>query len=50
VMKRVLMGLLVALVLLSGCGDRTGNGLVVDEGGITTEKDMMIYEAAQNTR
>ena len=49
-MKRALVGLLVALVLLSGCGGGTGNRLVIDEGGITKEKDMMVYEAAQNTR
>jgi hypothetical protein len=41
---------LVALVLLSECGGGTGNRFVIDEGGITTEKDMMIYEAVQNTR
>lgn len=49
-MKRVWVGLLVALVLLSGCGGGNGNRLVIDKGGIATEKDVMIYEAVQNTR
>lgn len=48
-MKRVIVGLLLALALLSGCGG-DGDRLVVDDGGIASESDVMIAEAAENTR
>lgn len=47
-MKRVIVGLMVAVVLLSGCGG--DKRIVVDAGGIGTERDVMISEAAQNTQ
>ena len=47
-MKRVIVGLMVAVVLLSGCGG--DKRIVVDTGGIGMERDVMISEAAQNTQ
>lgn len=43
-MKRLV--LVVLVLLLSGCGDR----VVVDRGGISKERDVMIAEAGENTR
>jgi hypothetical protein len=47
-MKRAIWRLLVAVVLLGGClGDKR---VVVDDGGLTLERDLMIIEAEENTR
>jgi hypothetical protein len=45
-MKRVIVGAVIALMLLNGCGTR----LIVDSGGIGTEAAAMIAEAAKNTQ
>ena len=47
-MKRIALALVLVALFLSGCGG-DGSRLVVDDGGISTERDVMIYEAAQNT-
>ena len=43
----LVVALLVVALLLSGCG---GDKKVVDSGGVGRERDIMIIEAAENTR
>jgi len=46
-MKRLWrIGLVIVIVLLSGCRNR----LVIERGGIGRESDVMIAEAAQNSK
>jgi hypothetical protein len=44
--RRIFLTIITLVILLSGCGDR----VVVDRDGIGTERDVMIAEAAENTR
>jgi hypothetical protein len=46
--KRIVAIVMAILFLLSlACEDTR---VVVDEGGVSTERDVMIYEAGENTR
>lgn len=46
--KRSILALLLAVVLIAGCGG--DKKVVIDAGGIGYERDVMITEAAENTR
>jgi hypothetical protein len=46
--KRSILALLMAVVLITGCGG--DKKVVIDAGGVGYEKDVMITEAVENTR
>lgn len=46
--KLSILALLMAVVLIAGCGD--DKKVVIDAGGVGYERDVMITDAAENTR